>query len=66
MPTTLRDPTVRLLDLPSQPLGPPPQKDVPDDPTGSTIYTDRGRGVFRGLPSHIEAHIRRMFSVPTE
>jgi hypothetical protein len=56
MPTTLRDPTVRLLDLPSQPLGPLPQKDAPDDTRGSTIYTDRGRGVFRRHRRTVEAH----------
>jgi hypothetical protein len=47
MPTTLQDPTARLLDLPAQPLGPLPQTDAPDDPKGSTVYTDRGRGEFR-------------------
>ena len=56
MPTTLRDPTARLLDLPSQPLGPLPQKDAPDDPTGSTIYTDRGKGVFQRSRRVVEAH----------
>jgi hypothetical protein len=47
MSITMQDPTVRLLDLPSQPLGPLPQKDAPDDTRGSTVHTDRGRGVFR-------------------
>jgi hypothetical protein len=47
MPTTLRDPTARLLTLLPQLLGLPPQEDAPDDPKGSTVNTDRGRGSFR-------------------
>jgi hypothetical protein len=56
MSTTLQDPTARLLDLPSQPLGPLPQKDAHDDPTGTTVYTDRGRGVFRRPRRIVETH----------
>jgi hypothetical protein len=56
MSITLRDPTARLLDLPSQPLGPLPQREPPDDPKGHTVYTDRGRGLFRRHRRIGEAH----------
>ena len=57
MSTILRDPTAGLLDIPAQPLGPPPRRDLDGDSRPSTVFTVSSDGTveiahsssFRGI-----------------